>query len=215
MALGEDSAARFQGVKYEPLDTPNTRPESRIGALRSKIWPFITGIIAALIIFFVIQLARSSPGTQTKTTQEIEDEEWNHCGRSSAAAMSRGCLMEPNFYGWFPSRCVFPELTEKYPVFEDRTWYSDINLTQEISTQDLWEGKHVRIYTKRMHGEHCLFQWRKLRYGMENQKEFLDTKTFSGHHAKHCADQLSEHCEGVEDKTEVEIGFYRCKKTIW
>ncbi|KAI2609833.1 uncharacterized protein GGS25DRAFT_486451 [Hypoxylon fragiforme] len=123
--------------------------------------------------------------------------------------------MEPNFYGWFPSRCVFSELTDKYPVFEDRKWFVDVNLTQEISVTDLWEGKHAKIYTKRVHGEHCLYQWRKLRYGMENRKEFLDSKTFSTHHAKHCADELSVRCEGAEDKTEVELGFYRCKRTIW
>ncbi|KAI2472136.1 hypothetical protein F4781DRAFT_30522 [Annulohypoxylon bovei var. microspora] len=215
MAFGQNETERFQGVKYDQLQDPNASPRSRAQALRSKIWPFAAGIITALVAFLIFQIAYSSSFSKTKTPQEIEAEEWNHCGRSSAVAMSRGCLMEPNFYGWFPSRCVFPELTEKYPVFEDRDWYSDVNLTQEISAKDLWEGKNAKVYTKRMHGEHCMFQWRKLRYGMENQKEFLDTKTFSAHHAKHCADQLSERCEGVQDKTEVELGFYHCKKTIW
>ncbi|KAI1764014.1 hypothetical protein GGR53DRAFT_336298 [Hypoxylon sp. FL1150] len=215
MASQHESAERFQDVKYAQLGRPDSPSRSRMEILRSKILSFATGIIATLAIVLLVRLATPSPTTQTKTAQEIEDEEWNHCGRSSAVAMSRGCLMEPNFYGWFPARCVFTELSEKYPVFDDRTWYSDANLTQEIPSKDLWEGKHVKIYTKRMHGEHCLFQWRKLRYGMENEKEFLDTKTFSGHHAKHCADQLSERCEGADDKTEVELGFYHCKKTIW
>ncbi|KAI4870512.1 hypothetical protein F4820DRAFT_455310 [Hypoxylon rubiginosum] len=215
MTSTQDSTERFQDIKYDQLENPSSPSRSRIEVLRSKLWPFATGVITTLFIFLLVLLVRPSLTTQTKTSQEIEDEDWNHCGRSSAVAMARDCLMEPNFYGFFPSRCVFPELTEQYPVFDDRTWYSDVNLTQEIPTKDLWEGKHVKIYTKRMHGEHCLFQWRKLRYGMENEKEFLDTKTFSGHHAKHCADQLSERCEGAEDKTEVELGFYHCKKTIW
>ncbi|KAI1415627.1 hypothetical protein F5Y13DRAFT_187120 [Hypoxylon sp. FL1857] len=202
MAPAQEDAERFQGIKYDALEGASGSSRPIIEIVRSKIWPFAAGIGTAVVIFLAIQLAHSSSNTRSKAAEDIENEEWNHCGRSSAVAMSRGCLMEPNFYGWFPSRCVFSELTDKYAVFEDRTWYSDVNLTQEIPVKDLWEGKHAKIYTKKMHGEHCLYQWRKLRYGMENRKEFLDTKTFSGHHAKHCADQLSERCEGVEDKTE-------------
>ncbi|OTB06567.1 hypothetical protein M426DRAFT_112630 [Hypoxylon sp. CI-4A] len=211
MAPRQARTEPFEGIKYDPLNAP---PRSKLEVLRSKLWPFIAGVSTAALVFLLLQLANSTT-TSTKTPEEVENEEWNNCGRSSEAAMSRGCVMEPNFYGWFPSRCVFPELTDEYPVFENREWYSDVNLTQAISVEDLWGGKHAKIYTKRMHGEHCLFQWRKLRYGLENQKDFLDTKTFSAHHAKHCADQLSERCEGEEDKTEVELGFYRCKKTTW
>ncbi|KAI5862634.1 hypothetical protein GGS23DRAFT_571077 [Durotheca rogersii] len=87
--------------------------------------------------------------------------------------------------------------------------------TQPVSVEELWQGKHAKIWTKRIHGEHCLYQWRKLWHGMEDRKEFLDTKTFSAHHAQHCADQLSEGCEGGDDKTWVELGFYKCKRTIW
>lgn len=150
MASQQDSAERFQDVKYGQLGGPSSPPRSRMEVFRSKVWPFATGIITTLVIVLLVRLASPSSMTQTKTAQEIEGEEWNQCGRSSAVAMSRGCLMEPNFYGWFPARCVFPELSEKYPVFDDRTWYSDVNLTQEISSKDLWEGKHVKIYTKRL-----------------------------------------------------------------
>lgn len=155
MAPRQDSTERFQNIKYGQLEDSNSSRPSRTEVLRSKIWPFVAGLMTALVIFLFVQLASpSSSVTQTKSPQEIEDEEWNHCGRSSEVAISRGCLMEPNFYGWFPSRCVFPKLTEMYPVFGDRTWYSDVNLTQEIPVKDLWEGKHVKIYTKRlvMHG---------------------------------------------------------------
>lgn len=150
MASRQNETDRFQGVKYDQLQDPNSSPPSKKQSLSSKIWPFAAGIATAMIAFLVFQLVHSSSMPKAKTTQEIEDEEWNHCGRSSIDAMSRGCLMEPNFYGWFPSRCMFPELTDKYPVFEDRTWYSDVNLTEGISVKDLWEGKHVKIYTKRL-----------------------------------------------------------------
>ncbi|KAF2786852.1 hypothetical protein K505DRAFT_258992 [Melanomma pulvis-pyrius CBS 109.77] len=150
-----------------------------------------------------------------KTAQQLEDEEWNHCGRSSSLAIERGCVMEPFFYGWMPPRCVFPELSEQYPVFSNRKWYKHENKTVELSEDDLWKGKHKFIYTEKYHGEHCLFQWRKLQYGMQNRKDYLDNKTISGHHANHCADQISIACEAPGDVSKVELGFYRCRKTVW
>ncbi|KAK3315705.1 hypothetical protein B0H66DRAFT_518300 [Apodospora peruviana] len=151
-----------------------------------------------------------------KTADEIEAEEWNHCGRSSKVAMERGCVMEPLFYGWMPPQCVFQELSYAYPVFEDREWFSDENLTVPIaSPEKLWKGEFVKIYTHKYHGEHCLFQWRKLQYAIHHRKEFLDNKTVSLHHENHCADQLSAGCERPLDRNEVELGFYRCRKTIW
>jgi hypothetical protein len=45
--------------------------------------------------------------------------------------------------------------------------------------------------SNRYHSEHCLFQWRKLQYGMHNRVEFLDNKTVSLGNSGHRADQLS------------------------
>jgi hypothetical protein len=67
----------------------------------------------------------------------------------------------------------------------------------------------------RYHGEHCLFQWRKLQYAMHYRKEFLDNKTVSLRHSRHCADELSSWFEGPNDASVVELGFYRCRKTSW
>ncbi|PMD45849.1 hypothetical protein L207DRAFT_400627, partial [Hyaloscypha variabilis F] len=143
------------------------------------------------------------------------DEDWNHCGRPSKVAIEKGCIMEPLFYGWMPSQCVFKELSDRFPVFEDRTWYTDPDLSIPIPPEELWRGEHDPIYTKRYHGEHCLFQWRKLQYAMHNRKEFIDNKTVSLHHSGHCADELSTWFEGPNDANIVELGFYRCRKTIW
>lgn len=150
MASGQENEERFQGIKYNQLGEHNDTPRSRKDDLRSKAWPFAAGLVTAIVIFILFQVVNSRSTASAKSPEEIEREEWNHCGRTSADAVARGCLMEPNFYGWFPSRCVFSELTDKYPVFEDRKWFVDVNLTQEISVTDLWEGKHAKIYTKRL-----------------------------------------------------------------
>jgi hypothetical protein len=74
----------------------------------------------------------------------------------------------------------------------------------------------IKLTSNRYHSEHCLFQWRKLQHGMHNRVEFLDNKTVSLGHSGHCADQLSGgHCEGASDWSIVELGFYRCRRTVW
>jgi hypothetical protein len=66
------------------------------------------------------------------------------------------------------------------------------------------------------HDEHCLFQWRKLQYAMTNRMDFIDNKTMSMHHTTHCADQLTQSCEPkTGGRATIEIGFYKCRKTIW
>ena len=70
------------------------------------------------------------------------------------------------------------------------------------------------------HDEHCLFLWRKLHYATTNRMEWIDNKTVSVGHSKHCADQLSVSCEDAHKGEEgymnyVQLGFYRCRKTIW
>ena len=50
---------------------------------------------------------------------------------------------------------------------------------------------------------------------MDHRKEFVDNKTVSYSHENHCADQLSERCEDPTDITWIDLGFYKCRKTIW
>ena len=39
--------------------------------------------------------------------------------------------------------------------------------------------------SNRYHSEHCLFQWRKVQYGMHNSVESVSLE-----HSDHCANQL-------------------------
>lgn len=47
--------------------------------------------------------------------------------------------------------------------------------------------------------------------------DFIDNKTISMKHSKHCADQLSVSSEIANGPRAnyIELGFYRCRKTIW
>jgi hypothetical protein len=86
----------------------------------------------------------------------------------------------------------------------------------EVDAEALWRGENIKVYTHLYHAEHCLFQWRKIMFAMDNHERYIDNKTISIHHSKHCADQIVEgHIEGADAINEVELGFYRCRNTLW
>ncbi|KAL7952897.1 hypothetical protein V8C34DRAFT_318645 [Trichoderma compactum] len=130
-------------------------------------------------------------------------------------AMQRECVMEPLFYGWMPKHCVYKELSDRYPVFEDRKWYLEKDMINEVKSEELWRGSNIKVYTHIYHGEHCLFQWRKIMFAINNHEQDIDNKTISIHHSSHCADQLTVGREGDDAINEVELGFYRCRNTLW
>lgn len=106
----------YNNVEYSGLEM---RPVRR---KHSNVLSFTAGFVASILlgaIAFSIYRTISTP----KTAAEIEAESWNYCGRSSAKAMARGCVMEPMFYGWMPPQCVYQELTDSLPVFEDRKYF--------------------------------------------------------------------------------------------
>lgn len=130
--------------------------DSYISSLRSsvitthaKLFSFIAGFTAASIAILLISLNINSLSSTADKATAIEAEEWNYCGRSSKVAIERGCVMEPLFYGWMPPQCSWKQFSDHWPVFEDRTWYSDFNLTLPIQEDDLWTGKHAHIYTQK------------------------------------------------------------------
>jgi hypothetical protein len=122
---------------------------AKVSKSYTRVYSFFTGLLAAFLIFLlsisIVNIFTPTP----KTAPEIEAEEWNYCGRSSKVAMERGCVMEPLFYGWMPPQCSWKEFSDRWPVFEDRTWYLDENMTVPIPIEDLWTGKHVHIYTSK------------------------------------------------------------------
>jgi hypothetical protein len=139
-------------IEYEPLSggtslgVPKKKHDRRWYALSFGIGCATT--LAIIAILLAIQGSITPDKIETKkTAEQIEAEDWNYCGRSSDAARARGCVMEPMFYGWMPARCVFRELTDSLPVFEDRTYYSDENMTQKLLPEQLWAGEYKIVYT--------------------------------------------------------------------
>lgn len=146
-----------ESFKYEALtddasseastDATLTQFKSNIQRRRHfSILSFSTGCLTAIVLVAVAFLLRRVL-LAPKTAEQLEAESWNDCGRSVEAAKAKGCVMEPMFYGFMPSRCVFPELTRQSPVFEDRPYYSDENMTQLVTAEELWNGRYSVVYT--------------------------------------------------------------------
>jgi hypothetical protein len=139
-------------IQYYPLEElqPPTQASSHKSKLRPNILFFAFGIATTLILTILyLHFEHHAFPTPKYLPDTIPDEEWNHCGRSSKVAMEKGCIMEPLFYGWMPPQCVYPSLSARFPVFEDRTWYKDRDLSIPIPSEELWNGEHDPIYTRK------------------------------------------------------------------
>lgn len=149
----------FKDVEYETLtdDETNTTPGPR-RKWRWNMASFGLGCVVAALMTSILFLAANSlrherPQTpeQEREAQEAESEsEWNHCGHSSREAMALGCVMDPPLNSWMPPPCYFGELTSSLPpIFENRQYYSDVNMTQEITVAQLYNGEFPSVYTMR------------------------------------------------------------------
>jgi hypothetical protein len=158
--LTEFSPFKNKPPKYDSLQcydsdaSQSLRPIGFTSSARHRACYFTAGLLAAVLFFILSLLAIQIASPSTRTAVEREAEDWNYCGRSSTVAKERGCVMEPLFYGWMPSQCSWKNFSDQWPVFEDRTWYSDKNMTVPILLEDLWAGKNVHIYTNRL-ASHC------------------------------------------------------------
>lgn len=79
------------------------------------------------------------------------------CGNSISEAIARGCFMEPLLYGWVPELCYYKDLEYRKNALEDRSWYSDREMTDPISLTDLWAGNVKNVFTHNYHLDYCIF----------------------------------------------------------
>jgi hypothetical protein len=186
---------------------PNNTPSKPALSLRVKLGALglCLAVALAAVTFFAWPLLRVGKLPETYT-----------CGQSREEALSRGCRIEPMVYGWMPKQCYFDELSREYTPFEDRQWYRDSNMTEPLTSEEMWEGVVTHVFTSRYHGQHCLFLWRKLSLAVDERRSHLDLKSLEVDHAKHCS-KILEH--GVRETNEtvndVVLGYYTCVPLPW
>lgn len=142
----------FKDVEYETLtdEDANIMPSAR-RRWRWNLASFGVGcVLAALITSILFLTAKSLHHPKTAEEIEAQESEWNYCGHSSREAMELGCVMDPPLNSWMPPQCYFHELTSSLPpIFENRQYFSDVNMTQEITVEQLYNGEFSSVYTMR------------------------------------------------------------------
>lgn len=142
----------FKDVEYETLtdEDANITPSAR-RRWRWNLASFGVGcVLAALITSILFLTAKSLHHPKTAEEIEAQESEWNYCGHSSREAMELGCVMDPPLNSWMPPQCYFHELTSSLPpIFENRQYFSDVNMTQEITVEQLYNGEFSSVYTMR------------------------------------------------------------------
>jgi hypothetical protein len=130
--------------------------------------------------------------------QKTHKQHWTPCGNTPTEARNGGCHFEPMMSSWMPDRCFFKELVDEYDdIFETWKWYSDLNLTQEITGASeldaLRAGNYMRVYTSHEHAHelHCVYTWRKVAIALERNVGLVDSTSLKFHHSSHCAKSIS------------------------
>ncbi|KAI9146791.1 hypothetical protein HJFPF1_13359 [Paramyrothecium foliicola] len=203
-----------KNVDYEALsDFPGRTKRRKRWHWQWSLMSFGMGCGAALLIagiFFGLAQTANRPMSDS----QLEAQTWNECTESSREAKARGCVIDPALYAWVPPQCYYPELVASLnPILKDRKYYKDENMTQELTVQQLYDGENRWIYGFHYHDEHCLFQWRKLQFAIENKKELVDSWTLDYGHSKHCADAMTAGREPDKTVQKIGLAFYKCRKT--
>jgi hypothetical protein len=152
--MGE--AEEYKDIEYESLPdessddgplVPRRKFRSRFGSFQWSLASFAAGCAGALIVMGVtIGIVRAV--YHPNRVEDIKAADWNYCGHNSSTAMERGCVMDPALYAWLPPQCYFHELvTSLPPIFEDRDYFADEDLTLPITQEELYLGRYDRIFT--------------------------------------------------------------------
>lgn len=203
---GEEASVESQD-ENEPSAISRTNTKTKVGILTLVI---VASIGVGMLLGSIRPLSLSR-GSLSKSKPRVTD-----CGRTSADAISRGCVMEPMIYGWMPPHCQYSEVTDNYFI-NKWSWYADENLTIPLTEQDLWQGKSLKIWNGQAgyHTEHCLFLWEKASYAQKRRLPWLDRKSLSYDHGIHCIEQLKALGEGEDPITRATLGIYECDSTPW
>lgn len=106
----------FKSVQYAPVAVDDEQDEkalaSRPATQKTRYGLLLLSIITSLglgILLGSFDPLQLFTRTGTSHPPQITD-----CGRTSADAIARGCVMEPLIYGWMPPHCQYSEVTDAY-----------------------------------------------------------------------------------------------------
>ncbi|RFU33835.1 hypothetical protein B7463_g2514, partial [Scytalidium lignicola] len=198
------------GLLYDPddgeehskelLSELDEEPDASSGFTVKRKWDVKRSYVLYLLLF----VGAIGIVTTTVWSWTHHSRRWVACGQSPAEARAAGCHFEPMLRAWVPDACYFPEPGEEYSPFDDRTWYSDIRLTQAIVGEELEKLKSGELewaYTHEFHDEHCIYVWRKFIMAAERRLTLIDGKTANFQHQSHCSARTAETMRSIANGT--------------
>jgi len=168
-----------------------------------KFYAYILAITLIFLIsgsLFWILGARFSFGTR-----------WTNCGYSPDEARHRGCQYDVMIGSWLLPDCFDGELMEEYLSGRDWEFYSDPELTNELSMDLLRLGNHgfVVYATVHQHQHHCAYVWMK-QFRAAARKQKMDDLSANTHHTSHCAEALYSGMPGANGSLGLEVKYFSC-----
>lgn len=200
---------QYSSVKDNEEDTesvfsePSPKDHVRI---RRKRYIFVFGTVLLLLIASSLFLVFN--GTTSMFSSRLS---WTNCGHSPAEAKQRGCQYDVMIGSWLLPECFDGELMEEYLSTRDWEFYSDAELTKELSMDMLRLGNHdfVVYATVHQHQHHCAYVWMKqFRAAVRNQK--MDDLSANIHHTTHCAEALYTGMPGANGSLGLEVKYFSC-----
>ncbi|KAF2099050.1 hypothetical protein NA57DRAFT_56680 [Rhizodiscina lignyota] len=212
---GEDETEAF--IAHQPIR------DGRKTKIRHVI------VVACLCLGFVV--AGILTLLKFHRAPDVDDSgaEWIECGSTPQEAKANNCHFDPMMRAWIPHTCFFEEPLSEYDPYHDRPWYMDQNGTQRADIPTIREiirgGVPETVYARDYHTDHCLYTWRKMSIAISKKKPYVDSRSFSAWHSRHCADQISNTLRDVWNNPEVDqlplrmsastLDYFSCIRLPW
>lgn len=176
----DESTVKGEEVTF-PINSP--RPPRRLWLLLSLAATIALAIITTSTFAAYKYALHKAPALTSPVTQ---------CGSTPEEARSLGCIFEVTLSLWVPPQCYDSELEKIYLQQPGLNFYRDVNLTDQVSIDDVKLGSSPGWFVPWDHHiRHCEFAFRKLHRAAQSAK-YIDGYVLQYAHTEHCLKMFTE-----------------------
>lgn len=137
-------------------------------------------------LFYALQALRLDASEETAAMIGV-------CSNNPEKARQKGCVFDPMMYNWVQEACYKRELSDRYLVDGNWTFFADAEGTQPIPESTIRQGDTITAWvTGDFHHSHCAYILHKRLVAEEAGSIAMDTKSRSVAHTEHCFKWLSK-----------------------
>jgi hypothetical protein len=226
--LLKDEARNSNEDGYEsPVDAKQPRNQSRRPILKVVLWLVATALVLASTFAIAFAIANTPTAHYGQSNdhyrdnqkegsiQGISEKQPLHCGNSVEEAIALGCTFDPMMLMWLHPECDRTG-TDEYLEFLNGTLTYWVDREGRIPVQDLSRQVNDEGFwgEQRQHLAHCAFVYIRLIHAATGDGIY-DRKTWSLHHATHCAKVLLEWAMRAPDILEAKQWAHVSFGTCW